>query len=317
MAPVIGVEIPDGQLAQLAGAGFDQVPELLEAAGVGYVVLGADRATGASGASLSPTIAGTVFARRTRGLGIVTAASPQRDHPYNIARRLASLDHLTHGRAGWLALREDRATALGQAGRSSWAADPIGAAHSADAVTAARALWRTWPIESLVTSDHDPGFLDESQVRFADHTGLFPTTGPLNVPTTPQGEPLVWWRYEPGDDPHDVGVADVAIVAADDRTAAGRLPESVRLHVRVDGSDAELRTDIAELATHPRVHGVLVRLDVFDLRRFIDRTVEVLAESGVIRLRAESGPALLREYLEIPRRIEPDLSAHRPVFARS
>ncbi|WP_216916974.1 LLM class flavin-dependent oxidoreductase [Nocardia noduli] len=326
MAVVIGVEIPDGQLAQLAAAGFDRVPEAIDAAGVGYVVLGADRADGIPGASLSPTMVATVFGRRTTGLGIVAAASPQRDHPFNVARRLASLDHLTHGRAGWLALRQDRAAALGLDGRGGWAPGPSDAPRLADAVTAARALWRTWPIESLRTGD--TGVPDTTPVRYADHTGFFSTTGPLNVPTTPQGEPVVWWRYEPGDDPRDVGSADIVIVAPEHLAAVAELPESVRVHVRLDRSDPGLRSRITESAANPRVHGVLVRADLFDLRGFLSGPLTTLARSGIVRLRTDHGGIhsgttrpgarpTLREYLRTPRRVEPDLSRHRPVFAGS
>ncbi|MFF2083685.1 LLM class flavin-dependent oxidoreductase [Nocardia sp. NPDC058176] len=325
MALVVGVEISDGELARAVGTGFDEVAGLLDGAGIGYVVLGADRADGAT-ESLSPAIAGTLFARRTRGLGIVAAASPQRDHPYNIARRLASLDHLAHGRAGWLALREDRSTTLGQVARGSWTGpEPLGAAPLADAVTAARALWRTWPIETLTGTD--------SFVRHADHTGQYSTTGPLNVPTTPQGEPVVWWRYERGDDPGHVGVADVAIVAPGEiDTARAELPESVHRHVRIDNADLAGHTGdradvhgsalpggptLADLAARDDVHGVLIRLDLAALPDFAERTLPALAAAGLVRLRVSGGTSTLRDHLGIARRTEPDLSRHRLVFAAS
>ncbi|MFD9548599.1 LLM class flavin-dependent oxidoreductase [Nocardia salmonicida] len=314
MALVVGVEISDSELARTVGTGFEYVPGLLDAAGIGYIVLGADRATGTA-ESLSPAIAGTLFARHSHRLGIVAAASPQRDHPYNIARRLAALDHIAHGRAGWLALREDRATTLGQAGRGSWNGQrPLGAAQLADAVTAARALWRTWPIETLTGTAGSP-------LRYADHTGEYPTTGPLNVPTTPQGEPVIWWRYERDDDPALVAVADVVTAAPDDIDAARvGLPESVHLHVRLDIGPALTdigRTTLTELAARPDVHGVLIRLDVSAVADFVERTLPALADAGLLRLREDRGTSTLREYLGIARRAEPDLSRHRPVFAAS
>ncbi|MFC6012179.1 LLM class flavin-dependent oxidoreductase [Nocardia lasii] len=305
MTPVVGIEIADAALARSVGPEFAAVPRLLDAAGIGYVVLGADRATGTA-ESLSPALAGTLFARHSHGLGIVAAASPQRDHPYNIARRLGSLDHLTHGRAGWLALREDRATTLGQ-GHGSWTDRPVDAAGVADAVTAVRALWRTWPIETLTRAD-------DSVVRYADHTGEYPTTGPLNVPTTPQGEPVVWWRYERGDDPARVAVADVVLVDPDDLDA--ELPAAVHRHVRLEASDLAPRTG-NPLAELPDIHGVAIRVDLPALPDFLDRTLPALADAGLLRLRPSDETRTLRAHLGIDRRKEPDLSRHRPVFAAS
>ncbi|TCJ95624.1 LLM class flavin-dependent oxidoreductase [Nocardia alba] len=314
MTLVVGVEISDSQLARTVGTGFDHVPELLDAAGIGYVALGADRATGTA-ESLSPAIVGTLFARHSHRLGIVAAASPQRDHPYNIARRLASLDHIAHGRAGWLALREDRATTLGQAERGSWNRQrSLGAVQLADAVTATRALWRTWPIETLTGTADLP-------VRYADHTGVYPTTGPLNVPTTPQGEPVVWWRYERGDDPALLAVADVVTATLDEIAAArAGLPESVHLHVRLDAGPALADVDratLTELAARPDIHGVLIRLDLSAAADFVERTLPALADAGLVRLRESDATATLRAHLGIARRAEPDLNRHRPVFVAS
>ncbi|UGT62824.1 hypothetical protein [Nocardia asteroides] len=148
MALVVGVEIPDADLATTVGSGFDRLPERLDAAGVGYVLLGADRATG-TGPALGPVLTGTVFVRRATGLGLVAAASPQRDHPYNLARRIASLDHIARGRAGWPALRADAAIALGAPDRGSWAPAraPRGAEALTDAVTDhVGGGWETHPL---------------------------------------------------------------------------------------------------------------------------------------------------------------------------
>ncbi len=309
---VVGVEIPDDQLSGLVRTGFARIPELLDDAGVGYVVLGADRDAPA-GASLSPVLAGTVFARRTHGLGIVTAASPQRDHPYNIARRTASLDHIAGGRAGWLALRADHGNALGAPGYGTWApatAQP-GPHILAEAVTAARALWRTWPIESLTADVSDrPAY---TEVRYADHTGVFPTTGPLNVPTTPQGEPIVLWNYRRGDGEHSASADIVVVEARENDAAAAELPATVTTHLRLDGRDPELPSRIQHSAAGGSVSGVLIRLDLAELPGFVGKTLPALSDAGLIRRRA--GEPTLRAYLGIPRRPGPALERLRPVFA--
>ncbi|MBB5916104.1 alkanesulfonate monooxygenase SsuD/methylene tetrahydromethanopterin reductase-like flavin-dependent oxidoreductase (luciferase family) [Nocardia transvalensis] len=313
MTVVLGVEVPDDQLARSVGTDFERAPELLDQAGVGYVVLGADRASpGRPPGALDPTLAGVFFARRTHGLGLIVAAAPQRDHPFNIARRTASLDHIARGRGGWLASRTDHALALGSPPHGSWAPPdaPTGAALLADAVTAARALWRTWPAASL--AEDLTGRPPEAEVRYADHTGVYATTGPLNVPTTPQGEPVVAWDYRPGDAGR-AAVADIAFVTTRDHpAAASELPDTVAIHVRLDGRDPELVSRISELASWETA-GVLIRLDLAAIPRFVEHTVPALSGAGTVRLR---GPApALRDHLGVARRADPDPRRLRPVFA--
>lgn len=313
MPLVLGLQIPDGQLAGEARNGFGDLPERLDAAGIGYLVLGADRGA-ATGTSLNPALLGTLFARRTTGLGLVVAAAPQRDHPFNIARRVAALDHISRGRAGWLALRTDQHLALGAPRHGTWAdaAGPVGAELLADAVTATRALWRTWPLETLTRPP--AARTPEVEVRYADHTGAFPTTGPLNVPTTPQGEPLVGWNYELGDSGH-IGVTDIAFVTPRDRAVAVPAAPAVTTHVRLLGENARLRSRIAELADEAwGVGGVLIRVGLADLPDFLDRTLPALTDAGLVRPRDPGSTPTLREHLGIPRRPEPDPLRWRPVY---
>ena len=50
---------------------------------------------------LEPTLTMCAVAAVTRHVGLVPTASTTYNHPYNFARRMASLDHISGGRAGW------------------------------------------------------------------------------------------------------------------------------------------------------------------------------------------------------------------------
>jgi alkanesulfonate monooxygenase SsuD/methylene tetrahydromethanopterin reductase-like flavin-dependent oxidoreductase (luciferase family) len=325
----VGIEIPSADLSALLGTGLGELPRLIDASGASYAVIGADRAEGTGSPSASPTVAGTLLARRTGGLGIVVAASPQRDHPYNVARRAASLDHISAGRSGLLVLSRDRSLDLGIGERSAWAPGDLAAAQLADALTATRKLWRTWPVESL---DADPAVVRSAQLAYADHVGVFSTKGPLNVPTTPQGEPVVFWLASPaGTEIEDeietaVTVADVVLVDFDGlarldparlssilavSAAAGR-PAS--LHVRVRTAVTDAAEAVAAFAAAPYVGGVVLRVSPADLPGLADKVLPQLAANGAVALRAAGARRTLRDLLAIPRRAEPDLSGHLIAF---
>ena len=320
---VVGIEIPSAELVAALGATLASFADGLERSGAAYAIIGADRAEDGSVPSLSPTVAGGLLARRTKNIGLVVAASPRRDHPYNIARRVASVDHVGAGRVGLLPLRRDRALDLGVGEGSSWVAGPIGAAELADAITAIRKLWRTWPIETL---DPDPAVSEAAVIRFADHTGVFGTKGPLNSPTTPQGEPLVFWQWDGGRDRFDDELAaarsaDVIIVDASKIDAflavarntlatAAAAGQPLQIHVRAHLTDpndpavAAWRDDpaITGLALSPGAGG------------FAELAVRLLP-SLIATLPASAAGTTLRDRLAIPRRREPDLSGNESIFA--
>ncbi|MFV9454083.1 LLM class flavin-dependent oxidoreductase [Rhodococcus sp. NM-2] len=172
----------------------------IDESGIDFVVLGGDRldAGQPSHATIDATVAATVLARHTTSVGLVVAGAPVRDHPFNLARRLGSLDHGSHGRVGWL---------IGSA--------PVDAA--VDAVSVVRKLWESWPADSIVDDAERGIFAESERIVYIDHAGTFSVSGPLNVPEPPQRKPPVFWR--PANEAELVAArrtADAVILADED-----------------------------------------------------------------------------------------------------
>ncbi|MFC9834184.1 LLM class flavin-dependent oxidoreductase [Rhodococcus sp. NPDC127530] len=160
----------------------------IDESGIDFVVLGGDRldAGESSSATIDATVAATVLARHTTSAGLVVAGAPVRDHPFNLARRLGSLDHGSRGRVGWLIGSGDGAV-------GSWtSADPVDAA--VEAVSVVRKLWESWPGDSIVDDAERGIFAESERIVYIDHAGTFSVSGPLNVPEPPQRKPPVFWR---------------------------------------------------------------------------------------------------------------------------
>ena len=155
------------------------------------VILGSDlldppAARAVAGPGLDPSIAAITLAAHTRSVGLVIAAATHRDHPYNLARRVAGVDHATRGRAGLAVAERDPTATAG----NPWARED--AAGAADAVTAIRELWRSFPADTIV-ADRDSGVFAESERIVAiDHRGAYDIAGPFQVPTSPQVWPPVF-----------------------------------------------------------------------------------------------------------------------------
>ncbi|MBL1120941.1 LLM class flavin-dependent oxidoreductase [Streptomyces sp. 110] len=201
--------------------------------------LSPDADADAGGVGIDPTIAAIMLAHHTRRVGLVVAAVVQRDHPYNVARRLASIDHASGGRAGLLIGVEDHRAAAG----SPWTrANPVVAA--ADAVTVIRALWRSFPVDAIVADRESGVFAESHRIVAVDHRGAFDIAGPLQVPWSPQiWPPVLAWS---------AGTAEPALAQIADVVVG---PETTQAVLHQVGSLAELRRLLRTAAEPERSPG--------------------------------------------------------------
>ncbi len=141
---------------------------------------------------LEPTALLAALGAITTRIGLIATMTTTYNEPYNVARRFASLDHLSQGRAGWNLVTsqiEDEAQNFGFDDHMDHAARYARAAEFFDVVTG---LWDGWD-EGALPRDKETGiYLDRDRVHFLDHKGPhFQVRGPLNVARCPQGRPIV------------------------------------------------------------------------------------------------------------------------------
>lgn len=142
--------------------------------------------------SHEPTIILTAIAAATRHIGLIATASSTYNEPYNIARRFASLDHASGGRAGLnIVTTADRLSAL-NFGLDQVMAHRTRYERAAEFSEVVRALWDSWEDDALVGDKASARFVDMSRVHAISYKGrFFNVEGPLNVPRPPQGQPIV------------------------------------------------------------------------------------------------------------------------------
>ncbi|MBD1592968.1 LLM class flavin-dependent oxidoreductase [Arthrobacter sp. S1_S22] len=142
--------------------------------------------------SLEPTVLLAAIAAVTERIGLIATASTTYNEPYNLARRFASVDHISGGRAGWNVVT----TAGDAAARNfSLAGQPVHSQRyerAAEFLDVAQKLWDSWE-DGAVVADKDAGvWADSSRVHAANHEGkYFQVEGPLDVPRSVQGRPVI------------------------------------------------------------------------------------------------------------------------------
>lgn len=149
---------------------------------------------------LEPITTLTAMARATERIGLVTTVSSTFWDPFHAARLLASLDHISGGRAGInvvTSMTDDEARNHGEV---LLLAHNERYARATEFIEVLRGLWGSWPTKSIIADPHGV-FVDKSILRPIHHRGrFFDVAGPLNVPAPPQGRPVLFQAgaSEPG-----------------------------------------------------------------------------------------------------------------------
>lgn len=170
---------------------YARIARSVEAAGFDLIFLADGVATSdrVARGGLEPLTLLSALAVLTERIGLVASVSTSFTEPFNLARQIASLDQLSGGRAGW-----NIVTSSGGGenfGRADLPHDERyrKGAESAEVVLR---LWRSWGEEAIVRDRATRRFFDDDQVRAIDFAGeFFSVRGPLNVPRSPQGIPLL------------------------------------------------------------------------------------------------------------------------------
>ena len=134
----------------------------------------------------------SAIASVTSRVGLIATASTSYNEPFNLARKFASLDHISHGRAGWNIVTSAGADEALNFGYDSLPEHARRYDRATEFVEVAVKLWDSWESGAIVLDPERGAFADPSKVHTVDHAGeRFTVRGPLNSPRSPQGRPLL------------------------------------------------------------------------------------------------------------------------------
>lgn len=247
-----GPRHPNGGHDPFDPAQITSIAQRAETAGFGFIHF-ADRlnpdpkAAAGNPDALARTEAFTTasfLATRTQRLGFIVTGNTSYSEPFNLARLTSSLDHVTHGRAGW-----DVTTGASRAAAHNHSQAEVSAAdhyeRAAEVVEIARKLWDSWEDEAFIRNRETGEYVDGSKIHPINHEGRrFRVKGPLNVARPPQGQLVV--AHEISSDLSyglAAAQADVVFLGAHPPEELRRRNEALGEALRAAGrSPAEVRT---------------------------------------------------------------------------
>ena len=128
----------------------------------------------------------------TNHLGLVGTLNATFNEPYELARRLATLDHLSGGRAGWNIVTSSDAFTGQNFRRGGFLAREDRYLRAQEFLTVARSLWDSWDPDDIVADQKSGRFLRRADAgSFAFHGRQFDVSGRFTVPRSPQGQPVI------------------------------------------------------------------------------------------------------------------------------
>ncbi len=141
---------------------------------------------------LEPLTLLTVLAGATERIGLIATASTTYNSPYNLARRFASLDHVSGGRAGWNIVTTATLEAARNFGLDELPEHDTRYARAGEFIDVARKLWDSWEDDAILADKNSGTWGDQDKVHPPKHRGeYFSVHGALNIPRSPQGYPLL------------------------------------------------------------------------------------------------------------------------------
>jgi FMN-dependent oxidoreductase (nitrilotriacetate monooxygenase family) len=142
--------------------------------------------------SFEPFTLLAALSQHTDHIGLVATGSTTFDAPYHIARRFASLDHLSNGRAGWNIVttsNPDAALNFGMDEHMEHGERYERAREFYDVVTG---LWDSWADDAFVRDAESGIYVDPSKMHVLNHKGDYLSVkGPLNIARPVQGWPVI------------------------------------------------------------------------------------------------------------------------------
>ncbi|ANY73056.1 nitrilotriacetate monooxygenase [Paenibacillus ihbetae] len=128
----------------------------------------------------------------TSHIGLAGTASTTFNEPYSLARRLSTLDHISGGRAAWNVVTSTKDAEARNFGSAALLEHGKRYERAEEFMRAVTGLWDSWEEDAVVVDREGVVFADTDKIHRVHHQGeYFRIEGPLNMPRSPQGSPVI------------------------------------------------------------------------------------------------------------------------------
>ncbi|OTP75257.1 Nitrilotriacetate monooxygenase component A [Caballeronia sordidicola] len=203
--------------------------------------------------SFEPLTLLSALAAVTEHIGLIATASTTFEEPYHVARRFASLDHLSGGRAGWNLVTTANPDAALNFGLDEHVEHGERYKRGREFFDVVTGLWDSWADDAFVRDVESGTFFDPAKMHVLNHKGKsLSVRGPLNIARPVQGWPVI---VQAGSS--EAGRQVAAETAEAVFAAPKTLAEGQRFYADVKGRMARLGRDPEHLKILPAAFVVI------------------------------------------------------------
>ncbi|MEU4154917.1 LLM class flavin-dependent oxidoreductase [Actinoplanes sp. NPDC026670] len=190
---------------------------------------------------LEPLTLLSALAVHTTNIGLVGTLTTSYNDPFNVARRLASLDVISGGRAGWNVVATGDGGTAGNYGRKEHYDYATRYGRALEHVRVVQGLWDSYEDDAFPRDKERGVFFDKSRQHALNHIGEhFQVVGPLNLQRSPQGQPVIFQAGD-SDEGRDLGasIAEAIFTHAQTIEEGVAFARDIRSRAAAKGRDPE------------------------------------------------------------------------------
>lgn len=190
---------------------------------------------------MDPLIVLTTMGMVTEKLGLASTCSTTYYEPFDVARRFATLDLMSGGRAAWNVVTSVNDGEAQNMGKDEHLAHDLRYDRADEFLEVVLGHWDSWEDGSLLMDKASGRFADPSKVKRLDHNGqFFKSRGPFTVPRSPQGHPVIVQAGASGRGQHFAGRwGEVIFTAARNLTNAKQGYAAIRTEAEKMGRNPD------------------------------------------------------------------------------
>ena len=239
-------------------------------------------------AGFEPVTLFAALAPLTTHLGFIATASTTYEEPYNTARKFASLDLISDGRAGWNVVTTATEAAAQNFNLDQQHPHAFRYRRAAEHVAVVKALWDSFEDDAFLRDKQSGQFFDPEKVHFTDHKGEhFKVKGPLNVSRSAQGHPVIVQAGQ-SDDGRGLAAATAEVIF----TAHQRLDTAQEFYRDIKARARGLGRNPDHVLIMPSVSPFVGRTEAEAREKYDRLTSLILPEDGIALLNGLTGGTL-------------------------
>ena len=239
-------------------------------------------------AGFEPVTLFSAIAPLTKNLGFIATASTTYEEPYNLARKFASLDLISEGRAGWNVVTTATESAAHNFNLDQQHPHAFRYRRASEHIEVVKKLWDSFEDDAFLRDRETGVFFDTDKVHYADHQGEhFKVKGPLNVSRSPQGHPVIVQAGQ-SEDGRGLAAATAEVIF----TAHQRLDTAQEFYRDIKARARGLGRNPDHILVMPGVAPFVGQTESEAREKYERLTSLILEEDGIALIKALTGGTL-------------------------